>query len=1181
MNCPKCKKEIDPKDSICPNCKVRLSINCPRCSNPTRLGNSSCKKCGFVFVKFCEKCNCANYVNAKQCRKCFHEFHDYTQAQQAQEQAPQPQMPKKEEVAEKQAVNNKKSEKLILFIDFLSLENIFNKYKDEEFKQKVILNIKTSIKISFNANCEFVEPRFAVFKVNYTKKFGLLSKIQNFAEEFEKFNNILNQTLGSDITYKYAILTENEKAEVGKIEQLNFGGEKDIIVSNGAYELLSEELSLIKISPNSYKMVFLEQKPVFLQNELMQEETALELIVDTLNDEQSEIDAISINAPRGSGKTHLLNLLRSKFEESEKIILLGQCTPLTQISPIGLFQDIFLTLFNLSFAPSKYEKRIKELKNILNKGLTNSPDINAECIETIINLVYPLKEDYYENILINKQHTFENLKNILEVLKADNKLVLVIDDFDLIDETSFEFLKYLIENNYFKNGTKLILAYRNQNAIGMYINSEKINKNTCLNISLASKDNQNIRNYIKMQFGQKEILPDKIMNQILLNAQGNFAYIEQVLAFLLEEGIVLNNKDKFVFNPSFEDFFVPQTLAEILKVRFAYLKKNSPQLFSLLGLASFLGGKFNKTILAKTLNLNDEEFIKIATALVKNNFIKRTRENCYMFKNNLLWTHIYDLAKEDADLKILGRGFLDEICKKTVSSPTIKALLAQTIGDKRLTFELWTQNLKIASYIGDTGLYITSQKQSLSFINENKVQNSILIKNNICERLGKLVYSKNPKEGIDYLTNAIISAQSKEDIPRVVELSGYLITSAKLAQNYHGMVETVDNVLKIYKGSKFELQRALIKTRKLTALLHIGNWEEISVMVNNEINPILQEYLKKPKKIDFTTLEDVYASWLGANIVLANAYALQGNAVVFELIEELEKEIFKGKSSKDKKENIEVKIQLALTAALAYTIRGCIKVSDEILQSIVKDFSWAIEDSILVSKWNMVDVLNKVLKHDFEKIHDELFNAVTFANNCGDEFNKNILKTLLAHVLLDEGNALKSLEICSEQMTYFANEKLALGALLSWYVSAKATMAVNNYDKAIEICDKSLKISQSAKINCTYFSILFQKIMAQCYLAKGDLESAKMYNEMGLELANANDITYLQMALYRLRANCMQDSIPAIKENKKYEFAQSTIKVYEKAIAFANRINLIKHKSAIQKELTAFRAYCQLNRIGE
>ena len=51
-----------------------------------------------------------------------------------------------------------------------------------------------------------------------------------------------------------------------------------------------------------------------------------------------------------------------------------------------------------------------------------------------------------------------------------------------------------------------------------------------------------------------------------------------------------------------------------------------------------------------------------------------------------------------------------------------------------------------------------------------------------------------------------------------------------------------------------------------------------------------------------------------------------------------------------------------------------------------------------------------------------MFEAVTFANNCGDNYNKNIIKTLLAYVLLEEGNPLKALEICAEEMTWFSKD---------------------------------------------------------------------------------------------------------------------------------------------------------------
>lgn len=1174
MKCPKCKIDINPQVATCPGCKLRLCIDCPKCGGTARLGSPSCKKCGFVFVKFCPQCNSANYVSSNQCRKCFYNFAPDEDV--AKEEEPQ------EETAQKPAETPKSpsrpdSSKLVMFIDFTTLDGVFSKYKDEEFKQKVLLNIKTSIKMGFNSACDFFKPTVAMFKVNYTKKYGLLDKIKAFSDEFEKFNNILSDTLGVDISYKFAIITEDEiKKAKSAIEQLAFGIEKDIIASSGAFTVLNEEIPLIKISPNSYKMVFLEQKPEFSQSECVSEEVALELLWETINDEASEIKAISVNAPRGCGKTHLINNLQKKLEDTQNIILLGQCSPLTQVSPFGLFQDVLLSLFNLTFAPSKFEKHLKDLKTLLSKSFENCTNVETRKIETLANIVYPIKEDFYENILINKQQTFEDLKDVLEALRADNKLVLAIDDFDLIDESSFEFLKYLIKKDFFKNGTKLLLTYKNQHAIGMYMNTDKLPKNACLNINLAQKETGDIQEYIHNQFQHYDLLPQKILDQIILNSQGNFAYIEQVLHYFIDSGKVYFSNDTFCFDTSQEEYFVPPTLGEILKLRFDYLKEQFGSEYNFLTLASLLGGKFNKSVLAKVFNLQDEDFYKISDSLVAKGYIIRISENSYMFRNNLVWTYTYNCAKEDEDLKDAAREFLNEICQRTVSSPSIRALLAQTVNDKKLAFELWTQNLKLASYIGDVSLYILSQKQSLSLLEDARLPNVPYVKNNICERLGKLVYEKNPKDAIDYLSNAIVWAQNKSNEYKVVELSGYLVHSCYLAQRFPAVIETVDAVLNIFSKNKQEIQRALIKTRKLDALLYMGNWEEIASLVNNEINPVLQEFFKHPKRLDFTTVNEIYDSWLNANITLVDSYSQQGNPLAFELIEEIEKEILKNKAN----ENVKSKVNLALTTAFAHTMKGYFTISDEILQCIVKDFSYAIEDSTIVCKWNIIDLFNKVLRHDYDKIKDELFEAVTFANNSGDEYSKNIIKTLLAHVLLDENNPLKALEICAEEMSFFSNEKIAFGALMAWYISAKATLKVHGPDRAIEICEKAIGICQGSRINNVYFKILFYKIMTEGYLVKGELDSAKMYCEMGLQEANANEITYLQMALYRVRALCMQDSVPTVPEEKKLELAQNTIRVYERAISLANKLNLQKHHYTMQKELTAFKAYCHLHRIS-
>jgi tetratricopeptide (TPR) repeat protein len=176
---------------------------------------------------------------------------------------------------------------------------------------------------------------------------------------------------------------------------------------------------------------------------------------------------------------------------------------------------------------------------------------------------------------------------------------------------------------------------------------------------------------------------------------------------------------------------------------------------------------------------------------------------------------------------------------------------------------------------------------------------------------------------------------------------------------------------------------------------------------------------------------------------------------------------------------------------------------------------------------------------------------------------------------------MKALNIAQEQMTYFSKEKLALGALLSWYISAKASYNSKKIAEAINICEKSLKIAQSAKISCSYFAAIFQMLLAKCYLAKGDEESAKMYNEMAIELTNQNDIPILRMFAYEIRAKIMQEGIMRIEESRKIDFAKKTMKVIEKSYNLAKTIDIDYYVEYFKKEKTSFKAFCKLNNLEE
>lgn len=104
-----------------------------------------------------------------------------------------------------------------------------------------------------------------------------------------------------------------------------------------------------------------------------------------------------------------------------------------------------------------------------------------------------------------------------------------------------------------------------------------------------------------------------------------------------------------------------------------------------------------------------------------------------------------------------------------------------------------------------------SQKQSLKIVEEVTPQKGELIINNIYERMGKLLYSTKPAEAIEYISFALNSAIKISNVPKTIELSGYLSKSCSIVGNYHGVIEAIDTILKLIEKPEYRLECAILK----------------------------------------------------------------------------------------------------------------------------------------------------------------------------------------------------------------------------------------------------------------------------------------------------------------------------------------------------------------------------------
>lgn len=887
--------------------------------------------------------------------------------------------------------------------------------------------------------------------------------------------------------------------------------------------------------------------------ELYSQQMAKKTLIESILSEPKKI--IGLNGAKGIGKTIVLKSAIHDLKDEGYTWLLGECSTITQISPCGLIQDILLTFFNVANFCTDGLKLKKESQKFFQSEF---PTLTNEEIFNLLNLLYPTNSDYFENILENKEKTFTLLKKVFNTITENNKTIFIIENFDFIDGFSYEFFHNLLDSEFSNKRIKFILTYNERRPVQGYFYNTTIKDGAYLDISLGNFDRSQMNSFIDQHF-QNEECPDTVKNQLFSLSGGNPAALEQYVGLLFDYKKI-NNSLGVKFPTNFDN---------VVQMRLNFLKDNEPA-YKVLSLAAIQGIKFSHIIINQILKIGGAQFIEIIDILQKLNFIVPVNENYYAFKNSMLWAAIFESIKDEENFVSLNNSLFAVLSIYTLSSHAMMAVIAQNTDQYLSALNFWTDNTKLASYIGDTNLYAISQKQCLILIDKLDKDNSY-VKDNIHERLGKLLSKTNSKEAMEYLPNAILVAKRQGDTLKEIELTGYLANCCINLGNYHGTIECISSVIEKI-DEDFELEIAMLKARKLDALLNIGNSGEIINIADNEILPVFDKYIdsKPHKNISIQTL---YKTWLQTYLILANALVFQGNNRSFEVLGTLF-ELFRKNNFDDKLFICKTKLALAF----ANTIKGDVEASEEILTDIIKVYKTDIMDNEAISRWNLINIINNFLHKKYTGIKEELFQVVTFANNINDHFTKNILKTLLGKLFKDEDNAKQALDIYSDQITFFSKEKNAIGALLCWYLIAQAKLIVEGPEKSLEVSQKALDVAQSPKINNYLFITLYHKVIAEAFMAQSDYESARVHIEKAIMIARKFELLNLVADLYLLYGKHLQD-IALVKTEAQGDYIINASKMYKKASLIAKGIKNYYILSKIDKSVAVLNSFCQLNGI--
>ena len=733
----------------------------------------------------------------------------------------------------------------------------------------------------------------------------------------------------------------------------------------------------------------------------------------------------------------------------------------------------------------------------------------------------------------------------------------------------------MMEKGFFNNRLKLMVAYQENKSIQSYFDVSSLDENAFETIVLKKFSKEEIiravskSTYIEVQ----EIFEPNYLDTLVQKSDGNAIRLEQEIALLFDTVYISIKGNEIKVIEENKPEIEPASFEELIKLRLNFL---TPLARNVLYMAAIMGYRFATSILCLSVAMPVEKAEKTLDYLINEMFIKKVDNYTCEFKSLTLWKLVYQEAKADLLYKENAQRLYLSLKPLILSSNLQKLISCTEALSKNEAFLIWQNTAKITAKLGDTNLYVISQKQCLKLLEEQEIQDAEEIKCQIYEEIGKLLCEKSPVEAVTYLSNVLDAEIKESNLRKIIDIASYFIKSCYLTGNYFGANEAVDAVLDGIEQANMNISEtdiAMINTRRLKALLNIGNSEQIINIVNEDIMPELEKGLNS-KQIDSQQKSLLVNAWLLSKISLAKAYALQGNKEVEKVLQDIR--LFVEKQNYNAEYYF---VQADIVEAFAKTLSGEINKSNEILGKISSAYANKNMSSGLLAEWNLISIINRVLSGQKLDLKVDLFELAAYTNNINEHFIKNIIKLILGYVLQEEGNTIKALEIYNEQITYFAKEKVAIGALLSWAMIVQLTMEMGDDEKAMSTATKSLEIAQSPKINNYFFTIYFQKYLAEIYLRRGDFVATKMYLEQAIGLAKQNELKYQQIELYLVYANYIEELMKArrIYSNENVTIASD---MYNKAVLLAKELRLDNMIELTTKAKSEFKTFCQLNSIN-
>lgn len=856
MECPKCGMEIDDKALTCPNCKKVLKLICPVC-NAINTSNT-CHKCGYVIVNKCHQCGKINQTAVGKCPKCGFDTHVSAILQGSNIE---------EFAGVTLSFQNIKDVKSLL-----GSKKLYDKFLDK--LNGLIYDYTKSIGLKRGLLGD------DTYIIRFNKDYTYAASVKNAMKSSIELLNLITKLNYKLLKSKDFVLKCNlaiiKRSAYSSNDDYKSGVNINMIYSNESASKLLSNLQLIadgsvyEILGNTYPMdsigmtrvkdknLFLYQLDLtnYVQVEFESEEDEQqdEISIPDLIEEGGEVletedsiydmDGISFNeinceftkemaqglsaklAEKFQKRPKSIVVLKGKrdyqprvFDVIEKIRQTGVFKSIMQITcydemkfkPYAFFSELVTNKFAFSSAGVETDSNdFSKIQQIERQGfLADTINMNAR--------EFPHPEDVRAGLF----EIFEKTAGLLQ------NTLLVIENIEKIDDTSFEILQTILRNFDRLGVSYLIVADKDfslHKSAHFLLSKREYNE-----ISLQPTP---IKELIEANLALcKNVLNTFYMKKISMNTKGSQMFFMQALIYLMDLEIFTVNKGSLELSKS-DTVLFPTTLDELIQLRLNYIKSLDANLFRLLASILLIGPQSTMKAI-KLLDVdNIDEFLMY---LENKGFIFNSGgvlqvQNYDLYYNNVI-SVLSDKEKTDFSNHIVTSFF-----RENKAHPVL-AKLYEFANNTKKEFVQWENLSEINRSLGDFSAYLNCSMKVLRLLNDTVTETTDKsiedYKLEVFEKISNLLYKYTP-EKISNITQVILdNLEAGTDDKKVINLCNKIMQGCLIAGNYsqallmaHKMLSRFEKAGTDPKADDFSPQALLVALIRLEILFNVGDLED-------------------------------------------------------------------------------------------------------------------------------------------------------------------------------------------------------------------------------------------------------------------------------------------------------------------------------------------------------------------